>query len=226
MAPIISLLPPPGRSVLNTPGSLSTNPPDLFLYASSVRVAVFIHEQHCSIENEIDSDDARSWHWICFASRNERDVVASKEGLKEHTERESEEEEKIPVGTVRLVPVGSHSIESSAEPNVEGPSHDPTMMWNGREPYVKIGRLATISTYRGMGLGRILMNEALQWAASNRDILSKGPDKESNGWEGLVLVHAQKDVENFYAKIGFVRDEELGIWREEGIQHVGMWKRV
>lgn len=127
-------------------------------------------------------------------------------------------EEKMPVATVRLVPVDP--------PSAEGPSHGPTAMWNGREPYIKIGRLATLASHRGLGLGKLIMNETLRWAGLNREILSKGPGGENNGWDGLVLVHAQKDVEHFYAGIGFVKDEGLGIWWEERIEHRGMWRRV
>jgi len=42
----------------------------------------------------------------------------------------------------------------------------------------------------------------------------------------LVLVHAQVDVERMYEGLGFVRDEGLGRWEEEGIMHVGMFRRV
>lgn len=45
-------------------------------------------------------------------------------------------------------------------------------------------------------------------------------------WRGLVLVHAQVDVERMYEGLGFVRDEGLGRWEEEGIMHVGMFRRV
>ena len=40
----------------------------LFLSALAVRVPVFVDEQHCSAEEEIDTDDARSWHWVAFVS--------------------------------------------------------------------------------------------------------------------------------------------------------------
>lgn len=177
-----------------------------------------MQEQHCSIENEIDADDAQSWHWICFAPEKGGDAVTSQQGLEDDSKRGPDNKDKIPVATGRLVPVGSLSTD--------GPSYVPTAMWNGREPYVKIGRLATLASHRGLGLGKMIMNESLQWAALNRDILSKGPGGENNGWEGLVLVHAQKEVERFYADTGFVTDEGLGVWWEEGIEHVAMWRRV
>lgn len=170
-----------------------------------------MHEQHCSIENEIDDDDARSWHWICF----ELDL---------NSNNESDAEKKIPVATMRLVPVSPPSAEGHS--SVEGPSHSPTTMWNGHEPYIKFGRLATLASHRGLGLGKLILKEAMQWAASNRDILSKGAGGEDNGWKGLALVHSQKEVEGFYAQLGFVTDEGLGVWLEEHIEHVGMWRRI
>ena len=50
--------------------------------------------------------------------------------------------------------------------------------------------------------------------------------RERGEWKGLVLVHAQKEIERFWAGLGFVRDEGMGVWWEEGIEHVGMWRRV
>jgi predicted GNAT family N-acyltransferase len=45
-------------------------------------------------------------------------------------------------------------------------------------------------------------------------------------WKGLVLVHAQVQGEKMYERFGFVTDEKMGKWDEEGIEHVGMWKRI
>ena len=45
-------------------------------------------------------------------------------------------------------------------------------------------------------------------------------------FKGLVLVHSQKGVQKVWRKYGFETDESMGTWDEEGIEHVGMWKRV
>jgi len=50
--------------------------------------------------------------------------------------------------------------------------------------------------------------------------------KEPEPWQGLVLVHAQKMVQNMWERFGFKLDEDMGEWDEEGIQHVGLWKRI
>jgi len=111
-----------------------------------------------------------------------------------------------PVSTVRLVP----------PPHPPHPNgyHNPE-----EKPYIKLTRFATLGRERGKGLGKLLLQMALDFASAHpRDI--------GEGWEGLVLLHAQTSVENMYAKMGFVSDKSLGIWREEGIDHVGMWKSI
>jgi predicted GNAT family N-acyltransferase len=111
-----------------------------------------------------------------------------------------------PVSVIRIVP----------------PPHGPHP--NGHhdadeEPYVKLGRVATMPNHRGMGLSRMLTNEAFKW-------LSEHSEQVTEGWKGLVLCHAQTDVERMYGKLGFATDDKLGKWDEEGIEHIGMWKRV
>ena len=45
-------------------------------------------------------------------------------------------------------------------------------------------------------------------------------------WKGLMCVHAQEQVRKTWAKFGFEVDEGMGTWTEEGIKHVGMFRRV
>jgi predicted GNAT family N-acyltransferase len=75
----------------------------------------------------------------------------------------------------------------------------------------------------------------MAWAGRNRETVCPRKDEQSIGnaeesredqWNGLVLVHAQKAVQGFWERVGFVMDEELGIWWEEGLEHVGMWSRA
>jgi predicted GNAT family N-acyltransferase len=114
--------------------------------------------------------------------------------------------ESQPVSIVRLVP--------PPHPSHSNDYHDPK-----EKSYVKLTRLATLAQERGKGLGKILLQTALDWASTHQQEIGKG-------WEGLVLLHAQTSVEAMYAKMGFVTDAKLGKWNEEGIEHVGMWKRV
>ena len=89
-----------------------------------------------------------------------------------------------------------------------------------------------------MGLARRLVDEVLEWAGEvfndggggKGGGKGEGDDGKGDGkdeWRGLLcLVHAQKGVERFYTSCGFVGDESMGRWWEEGIEHLGMWKRV
>lgn len=265
----ITLLPPPGPSILTHPlnPSFSSSPsfqefPPTFTEALSVRLAVFVHEQHCSPAAEIDTDDPRSWHWVVYASvsgpgvSSSQDISADEEG-----KRRVSEGGRVPVGTIRLVPPphGKHPENGKryAGDEVVGLGTEDggdtarggsgsrlvdraTTHHDGKEPYVKLGRLATLREYRGLGLGRLLVKTALEWVAKHAELMAEGPkdpvqrEREGNAaekgaegeWRGLVLAHAQREVVEWYRGMGFVEDEGMGRWWEEGIEHVGMWKRV
>lgn len=120
--------------------------------------------------------------------------------------KDSGSEVSVPVSTLRLVPP-----PHPAHPNGH---HDPS-----EKPYVKLTRVATISRARGQGLSKLLMEHAFSFFESRSDLVG-------HGWEGLMLTHAQVSVENLYTKIGFVTDDSLGRWDEEGIEHLGMWKQL
>ncbi|KAI4273223.1 MAG: hypothetical protein LQ337_004783 [Flavoplaca oasis] len=235
----ISQLPPPGPTVLSLlpslkdPDNISVESlrgvPRLFIRGLRVRISVFVNEQGCSLYNEIDADDARSWHWIAL------------DGEK-------------PVATMRLVPVSTITKELNGKGQekevvtekehrdllhddkdktsgglLTEPYHGATKMWDGRQPYIKIGRMATLAEYRGKGIAQTLIDESLDWAKAHAAELSSGEGKQLGDapqWNGLVLSHAQKSVQRWWGKMGFEVDEGLGVWWEEGIEHIGMWRRV
>jgi predicted GNAT family N-acyltransferase len=111
-----------------------------------------------------------------------------------------------PLACIRLVPPPQPPHPNSFE--------DPS-----EKPYFKLTRLAVVPEVRGQRLARTLCEEALDWAVRNRAQIGEA-------WDGLVLVHAQIGVEGWWEKVGFRRDERLGRWLEEGIGHLGMWKRL
>lgn len=74
------LLPPLGPSISEIYHSSSPLLPLIFADAMTIRLQVFCTEQGCSVANELDEDDGRSWHWVAYDS----------------AER--------PVGCIRLVP--------------------------------------------------------------------------------------------------------------------------
>lgn len=103
---------------------------------------------------------------------------------------------------------------------------------------MKLGRLAVLKEFRGSGIARMLVSAAMAWSQSNPTLFNPsvstmGMDKitgETDGevpvWKGLMCVHAQVQVQKVWAKWGFELDEGMGTWDEEGIMHVGMFRRL
>ncbi|KAL2260842.1 hypothetical protein VTK26DRAFT_5042 [Humicola hyalothermophila] len=113
------------------------------------------------------------------------------------------------------------------------PADRPTTFHDGTEPYIKLGRLAVIPAFRGRGIAGQLIRAALSWIAERPSYFDPNPETprvDQSGtpprWQGLVCVHAQEDAVKVWAKSGFVVDEGMGRWMEEGIPHVGMFLRV
>lgn len=152
--------------------------PRVFCDAMAVREAVFVGEQAVPLECEHDADDARSCHWVVYDStapptpETAAAVAAS-----------------VPVGTLRVVPYpqpphpvpGGRYVDNEL---VEAPAaaaaaeaeatqqrladvDRATTFHDGREPYVKIGRLAVLSQYRGRGLAGQLWRAAREWLEEN-----------------------------------------------------------
>lgn len=74
----------------------------------------------------------------------------------------------------------------------------------------KIERLAVLSDFRGQGIGKLLMEEALNIAAKKRI--------------NTVVIHAQDYVKSLYLKLGFLPEGER--FDEAGIPHVKMIKSL
>ncbi|KAL7777425.1 hypothetical protein CFE70_004090 [Pyrenophora teres f. teres 0-1] len=200
--------------------------PPNFADAMTVREEVY-GEQGVPLEAEFDQDDARSWHWIAYAS------VAT------HT--------TSPPKTLRRSDSGNtpaDDVRRASATATRGEQHP-------AEPYIKLGRLAVRAPYRNLGLAKLLINAALDYATSHADLIYRPPsptalelaqmlgiNKEKEiTWQGLVMIHAQANLRGMWEKHGF--HEELWSddgahveiaaephWMEEGIEHVGMWKRL
>ncbi|KAK4992321.1 hypothetical protein LTR66_006317 [Elasticomyces elasticus] len=272
MSQFISFLDPPGAALSSYDRKLpsheqSDKVPDTFREAMTIREAVFVEEQKVPFENELDEDDPRSHHWVVYASvgtsasppaqtrEQKRDEVERNKGVSPGVlaRRKSSTANRLAVGTIRLVPPphpphpepgSSHMVDNKevTELDLHG-SDRQTSMHDGKEPYVKLGRLAVLKDYRRIGLSNLLIKEALNFAAANPTLLlpplsptSAEQRRRSEGtntptdttWRGLVLVHAQAlpSVQHVWQRHGFVADEAMGMWVEEGIEHVGMWKRL
>ncbi|KAF7173415.1 hypothetical protein CNMCM5623_005632 [Aspergillus felis] len=172
----------------------------------AIRLKVFVEEQHVSASAEIDDDDPRSWQWVIY---------------------DSSDALKTPVAVVRLVPPPQAPHELITNSGADAsllPKYD-----TAHEPYIKLTRVAVLREYRGLGLGQRLVNEALGWASGHVEEIEEACRRvvgKELKWKGLVLVHAQVQLEKMYERFGFVTDEKMGRWDEEGIEHIGMWKRI
>ncbi|KAI4860454.1 hypothetical protein F4820DRAFT_436888 [Hypoxylon rubiginosum] len=114
----------------------------------------------------------------------------------------------------------------------------PTTYHDGKEPYVKLGRVAVVPEFRGHHIAGQMWRAARKWLEDNpaffnpsvtelgMDQLKVGAVSEIPKWKGLVCCHAQERVVKVYEKWGFRVDEGMGKWFEEGIPHVGMFQRL
>jgi len=144
---------------------------------------------------------------------------------------------KIPIGTIRLVPpphprpAPGEGPSQTAKYNVQKTDDEP------KEAYIKLGRLAVIKEFRKAGISKLLVETALAFARENPyevepqldpaslEYLKKGKGLGVH-FKGLVLIHAQIGVQKVWRRFGFEVDESMGTWDEEGIQHVGMWRKM
>ncbi|KAJ3505263.1 hypothetical protein NM208_g16215 [Fusarium decemcellulare] len=262
--PFIAFLGPSKLEGFRRGAPLEEQPPTIpqtFVDAMEVREQVFVEEQKVPAENEFDTDDPRSCHWVVYASVNKTEEleVRDEEGNVIHPRRSSTR--STPIGNIRLVPFphpphpreggkywggvlegknGQESENTSTSPTTTKAfiADRATSFHDGREPYVKLGRLAVIKEFRGHRLAGLLVNTVIAWLKANPSFfdpsikgigleqLGASTEKDIPQWGGLVCVHAQKDVVGVWEKWGFKVDKGMGTWEEEGIPHVGMFQRL
>ena len=203
--------------------------PQGFIDAMTVRQAVFVEEQGVPLENELDEDDSRSFHWTVYASvpAKHSSPESGPQDEKIDQKRRKSASTKMPIGTIRLV-------SPPHPPHASGKNE--TDVHKANESYLKLGRLAVIKEFRKAGIAKLLIDTALVFIRQHPNEVLPHYDPgimESmryNGggtdFNGLVLVHAQTGVQKVWRKYGFETDESMGTWVEEGIEHVGMWKKV
>ncbi|KAF2120284.1 hypothetical protein BDV96DRAFT_610272 [Lophiotrema nucula] len=167
--------------------------------------------------------------------------------------RSSSTAQRLPVGTIRLVPpphkANPYKVKDK-HPDADPPGDASRKDSLPKEPYIKLGRLAVLAPYRRLHLSGLLVNAALQYATEHPENIRPPPSptrmervqqigkelEEAILWRGLAMVHAQVSVERLWVKYGFseeLRDENGNVevqkeerWWEEGIEHMGMWKRL
>ncbi|KAI2631867.1 hypothetical protein GGR54DRAFT_3022 [Hypoxylon sp. NC1633] len=263
--PFISLLEPTRLDGYDRTQPHTSQPPHIpqvFLDAMSVREAVFVGEQAVALENEFDADDARSCHWVAYASVSQKGTVPigtlrivpfphlphPPAGgryiggvLQDPTSDSQANQDSSKPATTTTNPSSTASITTTQDP-LEAQStfgHDrPTTYHDGREPYVKLTRVAVIAEFRGHRIAGQLWRAARAWleahpsffdpsvAELGMDRLAAGAASEIPRWAGLVGCHAQESVTGLYERWGFRVDEGMGRFFEEDIPHVGMFQRL
>lgn len=162
-----------------------------------------------------------------------------------HPNRRQSTSTKLPIGTIRLVPPpnnATHNLTNHRHMNGQPYSGPPrSLIHNGKEAFITLGRLAILKEFRKVGVSKLLIDSALTMAHDYPYVISEPPSASAKeelrdtlgeildmntDWNGLVLVHAQIGLQKFWARWGFELDEGLGVWDEEGIDHVAMWKRL
>ncbi|WPH03447.1 Hypothetical protein R9X50_00632700 [Acrodontium crateriforme] len=228
---------PPSEQPRNDAADITKAIPQGFIDAMTVREEVFVKEQGIELENELDDDDCKSFHWVAYASIPAKNAPAN--AKTDPNMRRTSTSTKIPIGTIRLV-LPPHAPHPTSDHRPHGSEQDnKTGMHDGKEAYVKLGRLAVIKEFRKAGISRLLIETALAFARDHPlDMMPFfDPTKiealnqeHARGvgvdWRGLVLVHAQTGVQKIWKKYGFETDEGMGVWDEENIEHVGMWRRL
>ncbi|KAI0432846.1 hypothetical protein F5Y09DRAFT_119403 [Xylaria sp. FL1042] len=283
--------------------------PAAYKDAMAVREAVFVAGQGIPLEYEHDADDARSCHWVMYASVKMTTVPEERDpatGLVLRPRRS--ETATLPIGTLRIVPfphpphppeggryvggVLQRDFECSSDTvgigngngnsshnngdakknsnrddplsgNFDGTATEPhshralsiaderrmsdpfpfgvdrpTDFHDGKEPYVKLGRMAVVPEFRGHQVAVQLWNAAKKWLQENptyfnpsvkelgMDTMKVGSANNIPKWNGLVCVHAQESATKVYEHWGFKVDKGMGRFYEEGIPHVGMFQRI
>lgn len=221
---------PPTNQPRNDAADPARAIPQGLIDALTVRETVFVQGQNVPWAEELDEDDPRSFHWTAYASVR-RDFSAADDSGPNNAangkRRASSTSTKMPIGTIRLVP-------PPHKPHPNGKTE--TDVHKNNESYIKLGRLAVIPEYRGMGVADILIGKAVEFVIKNPDQII--PRYEAGrleslkhtgagvDYKGLLLVHSQVGVQKVWKRHGFETDESMGTWDEVGIDHVGMWKRV
>ena len=229
-----------------------------FFDAMTVRHAVFILEQKVPLESEIDEDDPRSCHWVAYPTTDGAEGAVPREPVGtirvvpypqaphptpgaaysivdgafvvtgrwvKKSDRSQAPDPGMPQSELDFIPAG----EDSAVPPEE--EERATSLHDGKEPYVKLGRIAVVQSARGTGLGLVLVQTTLDWIQANPTFFDEHDSQAAAAtattkFNGLVCLHAQAYAMGFYKKLGFEVDEQMGTWWEEGMQHVGMFRRL
>ena len=123
---------PPSEQPKNDATDPARAVPQGFIDAMTVRHEVFVDEQGVPANNELDEDDARSFHGTAYASvpAKQSSPEPGPQDEKLDNKRRKSASTKLPIGTIRLVPPPHH-----AHPNGKWD----TDVQKSTESYVQLG---------------------------------------------------------------------------------------
>ncbi|CAK7213037.1 hypothetical protein SCUCBS95973_001663 [Sporothrix curviconia] len=137
-----------------------------------------------------------------------------------------------PQSALEFIPASADDTPAAAgSAGGAGGADRATSLHDGKEPYIKLGRIAVLPYFRGFRLGQYLVQTTLDWIKANPTFFDEHDPEAAAAtaetkFNGLVCVHAQVHALGFYTRLGFAVDEGMGTWWEEGIPHVGMFLRL
>ncbi|KEY64492.1 hypothetical protein S7711_07240 [Stachybotrys chartarum IBT 7711] len=211
--------------------------PQTFLDAMEVRNNVFIEEQGVLAENEFDADDARSCHWVVYASVHKVDEPEVRNAEGDIVQQRKSSTRSTPIGTIRVVPFphdphpeqdghywngilkdadGKHVETTAAAPDVMFAKDRATTFHDGQEPYVKLGRLAVVKEFRGHKIAALLVNTALSWLKQNPSFFD--PSITELGLEHMGA-SSEKEVPKWNGLVcAHAQKQVQGAWGKWGFQ--------
>ena len=103
---------------------------------------MFVEEQGCAAENEVDGDDGGSWHWVVYAlpEGSAHGENGDGDGGEDRGDGNGEA-----IGVIRLVPpTGTTTAHHPDNANADTTADATTSASGNSEPHIKLARLAVL----------------------------------------------------------------------------------
>jgi predicted GNAT family N-acyltransferase len=183
--------------------------------AVAVRIAVFVHEQGVPLDAELDEADRTAVHAVAIRTEP-TDATAENDGGEEPTETDPH---WLALARAHLPPALSSQASASPRGQIH-PYHlsgTSSVVGTARLLFpaaatARIGRVAVLPAWRGRGTGSRLIQRL------EEEALARGA--------GTVVLHAQVQLEQFYARRGYRSAGDRRHFEEDGILHLQMIKRL
>ncbi|MGI8424316.1 MAG: GNAT family N-acetyltransferase [Chloroflexota bacterium] len=171
-----------------------------------VRVAVFVDEQHVPLAAEFDEHDRAAVHAVAV-------LVGGAAEFKSLARARAAALARAVAQAGKHLPVNLAGARASPpETTAPAPVVGTARLIGGSGGTYRFGRLAVLAPWRGRAIGSRILRLLEEVA------LARGARR--------LLLHAQTQVESFYAKHGYAVDTPRAEFLEDGIPHVRMSKAL